>query len=737
MNLPKPVTFTVKSTESTESTNNRSKSTKPTNTRVTSTDSTIVKIDSILDAVQSIESPIAARFIDQLIKWRTNTILEFGVLQKQSPARILDFITYPVVDGKRVSKYAYYDFSRVETVNGTMTIPLGRQGVDANTIMSLVAKQLGIAAPVMHPISIPVASVTASASSRTRFMRAIIRERASILDRVFATTRSIFSSYADASVIQGGERPTPAQLDTWTCAAFSNVKVHVDIGPACTSRVRSSATFTPVEPSNHGVGKMRHALWNLTKAVPKFARETGNTRAAAIATATAEKLKKLDALMSVYERTVQAQKTFSQLEKSIGDAFAFINPRVGDWNATGVTNDDAMRTLNGALEIYKSEVDEIVKFLPKKIQTAAIGSVAAAVTAPPPPPAPPAPPVPPPPPARIQKIKEHVSTARAANAVDASAVSKTNAQIRRYQDELVRVHARLEMYKQQMASRAAANREARKKEATRKERTAAKLNALEGMIKEGDAIMKTLKSKIAERDDELKRVGAALNTAYAKNEKLEMKIRNRNGKIRQLELALKASVVAGLLVATVPFFMSRNTRAWVTLKSRGNASTKKLLAQIQTLPSPSFTTRTTVPRIAAPRVNAPRIAAPHVNVPRIAAPRVNVPRIEATDMANASYDPNIMHVAGLAAAALGIKSLISKRLRHASAVRRERMDEHVPTKTELNAWNRSTRSTRSTRSNRQNTREYMNEHIPPPPPPPTTLQRMYRAYGNQLYKRRD
>ena len=172
-------------------------------------------------------------------------------------------------------------------------------------------------------------------------------------------------------------------------------------------------------------------------------------------------------------------------------------------------------------------------------------------------------------------------------------------------------------------------------------------------------------------------------------------------------MTLKSFVLAGVLAASVPFFMSRNSRAYPTVKSRGNASTKKLLAQIQTLPPPSYRTR----------VNAPRISAPRTSAPRVNVPRINVQRIKANDTANAMYDPSIVHVAGLAAAALGIKSMISKRLRRARNILRERMNEHVPTKNEMTAWNR---------------RELMNEHVPQYPP--SAYEQLRRMHGDQFSK---
>ena len=81
------------------------------------------------------------------------------------------------------------------------------------------------------------------------------------------------------------------------------------------------------------------------------------------------------------------------------------------------------------------------------------------------------------------------------------------------------------------------------------------------------------------------------------------------------------------------------------------------------------------------------------------------------------YDPSIVHVAGLAAAALGIKSMISKRLRRARNIRRERMNEHVPTKNEMTAWNR---------------RERMNETTPNYPA--STYEQLRRMYGDQFTK---
>jgi hypothetical protein len=733
MSLPRPIKFT---TRAVPQTGRSADSTGPSgSTRPIVTDPLIAKIDSLINALQTanvIESPIATRFVEQLVKWRTSTILEFGILHRKAPARIFDFITFPVVDGKRVTKFAYYDFSSTSTANGKMTIPLSRDGIDANKIIKLVATKLGIPVQMMQPIDVPVSRSVASASSRAKFINAITTHRASILDRVYDTVRSLFTSYGDAIEVDGGVRPSKEQLSTWTSNAFVAVRIPVDLQTKCSPHVRLAATFTPVPPTDHGIGKLRHTLWNLGKEVPKFARETGNKRAAAIASANAENLKKLDALTTLYDRATDSQNTFKQLETSIGESFSYIHPGIGNWNASGMTNDDATRTLTGVLEIYKKDVDEIVKYLPRTVQVAAIRSVAAAAAAPRPPPPPPpstpsaAPPPPPPPqPNRVTTINQQVTTARVANAADASAVSKNNERIKKYQDELVRAQRRIQELERNVELRNAKIRKSSQNAKEHRSQTLKKLNTLQDLLDEGGRIMKTFKAKITDQKAELRRIGALLVSEYAKNEKLESRILKRDRKIRRLEMTLKSFVLAGVLAASVPFFMSRNSRAYPTVKSRGNASTKKLLAQIQTLPPPSYRTRVNAPRISAPRtsvprINVPRISAPSVpriNAPRINAPRINVPRIKANDTANAMYDPSIVHVAGLAAAALGIKSMISKRLRRARNIRRERMNEHVPTKNEMTAWNR---------------RERMNETTPNYPA--STYEQLRRMYGDQFTK---
>jgi hypothetical protein len=730
MSLPRPIKFT---TRAVPQTGRSADSTGPSgSTRPIVTDPLIAKIDSLINALQTanvIESPIATRFVEQLVKWRTSTILEFGILHRKAPARIFDFITFPVVDGKRVTKFAYYDFSSTSTTNGKMTIPLSRDGIDANKIIKLVATKLGIPVQMMQPIDVPVSRSVASASSRAKFINAITTHRASILDRVYDTVRSLFTSYGDAIEVDGGTRPSKEQLSTWTSNAFVAVRIPVDLRTKCSPHVRLAATFTPVPPTDHGIGKLRHTLWNLGKEVPKFARETGNKRAAAIASANAENLKKLDALTTLYDRATDSQNTFKQLETSIGESFSYIHPGIGNWNASGMTNDDATRTLTGVLEIYKKDVDEIVKYLPRTVQVAAIRSVAAAAAAPrpppPPPPSTPSAPPPPPPPNRVTTINQQVTTARVANAADASAVSKNNERIKKYQDELVRAQRRIQELERNVELRNAKIRKSSQNAKEHRSQTLKKLNTLQDLLDEGGRIMKTFKAKITDQKAELRRIGALLVSEYAKNEKLESRILKRDRKIRRLEMTLKSFVLAGVLAASVPFFMSRNSRAYPTVKSRGNASTKKLLAQIQTLPPPSYRTRVNAPRISAPRtsvprINVPRISAPSVpriNAPRINAPRINVPRIKANDTANAMYDPSIVHVAGLAAAALGIKSMISKRLRRARNIRRERMNEHVPTKNEMTAWNR---------------RERMNETTPNYPA--STYEQLRRMYGDQFTK---
>ena len=210
----------------------------------------------------------------------------------------------------------------------------------------------------MRPISVPDSRTVSSASSRAKFIDVITTYRASILDRVYDTVRSLFTSYGDAIDVDGGVRPGKDQLSTWTSNAFKAVRIPADLRPKCSPHVRLAATFTPVQPTDHGIGKMRHTIWNLGKDAPKFARETGNKRAAAIASANAENLKKLDALMTLYERATDSQTTFIQLESSISDSFSFLHPGIGNWNASGMTNDDAARTLTGALEIYKKDVDD-------------------------------------------------------------------------------------------------------------------------------------------------------------------------------------------------------------------------------------------------------------------------------------------------------------------------------------------------------------------------------------------
>ena len=78
----------------------------------------------------------------------------------------------------------------------------------------------------------------------------------------------------------------------------------------------------------------------------------------------------------------------------------------------------------------------------------------------------------------------------------------------------------------------------------------------------------------------------------------------------------------------------------------------------------------------------------------------------------------VEEVAGLAAAALGIKSMISKRLRQARNIRRERMNEHVPTKNDMTAWNIR--------------RERTNEHVPTYPP--STYEQLRRVHGDHFSK---
>jgi hypothetical protein len=206
MSLPRPIKFT---TRAVPQTGRSADSTGPSgSTRPIVTDPLIAKIDSLINALQTanvIESPIATRFVEQLVKWRTSTILEFGILHRKAPARIFDFITFPVVDGKRVTKFAYYDFSSTSTTNGKMTIPLSRDGIDANKIIKLVATKLGIPVQMMQPIDVPVSRSVASASSRAKFINAITTHRASILDRVYDTVRSLFTSYGDAIEVDGGD----------------------------------------------------------------------------------------------------------------------------------------------------------------------------------------------------------------------------------------------------------------------------------------------------------------------------------------------------------------------------------------------------------------------------------------------------------------------------------------------------------------------------------------------------
>ena len=715
MSLPRPIKFTTRTAPQTGRSSGSSGSTRP-----IVTDPLIVKIDSLINAIQTgnvIESPIATRFVEQLVKWRTNTILEFGVLQKKAPSRIFDFITFPVVDGKRVSKFAYYDFSSAITTNGkVMMIPLNRDGVDANKIIKLVATKLGIPVQEMRPISVPVSRTVSSASSRAKFIDVITTYRASILDRVYDTVRSLFTSYGDAIDVDGGVRPGKDQLSTWTSNAFKAVRIPADLRPKCSPHVRLAATFTPVQPTDHGIGKMRHTMWNLGKDAPKFARETGNKRAAAIASANAENLKKLDALMTLYERATDSQTTFIQLESSISDSFSFLHPGIGNWNASGMTNDDAARTLTGALEIYKKDIDEIVKYLPRAIQVAAVRSVAAVVAAPRPPSSTPPPP-PPPQPNRVTTLNQQVTTALVANAADASAVSKNNDRIKKYQEEIGRAQRRIQELERNVQLRNESIRKSARTAKDHRNRTLKKLNTLQNLLDEGGRIMKTFKAKITDQKAELSRNGTLLVTEYAKNEKLESRILKRDRKIRRLQMTLKSFVLAGVLAASVPFFMSRNAMAYPTVKSRGNASTKKLIAQIKTLPPPSFRTHVSAPRINAPKTSAPRINVPRINVPRIIAPKISAPRVIANGTANVMYDPSIVHVAGLAAAALGIKSMISKRLRRARNIRRERMNEHVPTKNEMTAWNR---------------RERMNEHVPQYPP--STYEQLRRMYGDQFSK---
>jgi len=155
-----------------------------------------------------------------------------------------------------------------------------------------------------------------------------------------------------------------------------------------------------------------------------------------------------------------------------------------------MTNDDATRTLTGVLEIYKKDVDEIVKYLPRPIQVAAIRSVVAvvAVAAVPQPPSPPQP-------NRVTTINQQVTTTLVANAADASAVSKNNDRIKKYQDELVRAQRRIQELERNVEMRNAKIRQSSQNAKEHRTRTLKKLNTLQDLLDEGGRIMKTFKAK--------------------------------------------------------------------------------------------------------------------------------------------------------------------------------------------------------------------------------------------------
>ena len=179
-----------------------------------------------------------------------------------------------------------------------------------------------------------------------------------------------------------------------------------------------------------------------------------------------------------------------------------------------------------------------------------------------------------------------MKTALVANATDASAVSKNNDRIKKYQEEIGRAQRRIQELERNVQLRNESIRKSARTAKDHRNRTLKKLNTLQNLLDEGGRIMKTFKAKITDQKAELSRNGTLLVTEYAKNEKLESRILKRDRKIRRLQMTLKSFVLAGVLAASVPFFMSRNAMAYPTVKSRGNASTKKLIAQIQNTPTP-------------------------------------------------------------------------------------------------------------------------------------------------------
>lgn len=579
---------------------------------------------------------IGKRFRSQLDKWNDNRMV-FEITSR-NPAIVFDETMFPLRHGKKRlrSTFMYYDYSAAKTnPDGSVLLPVSQEGAIMNGIVQGVADVLGISTgvvPLVRPITVTKADSNMRGTSRKTFRDDVYKHTAKIIAEIHDMTVEILKIHGEYEIrVWSAQQVTKSVLDAWTREIFRFVTVSDDVSAYVPPHIRSILTTAP-NPSRHGLDMLRLNLFNLNSSdVGKRSRQ--NPKDASLRDLVSRNtiaFKKLEMLIALYEKMIEKLPTFSSMLSSIHDTFAYINPGVRTNLLNGKNNlpiEERQAIVHAIMEIYRTDIDGIVEFLPPVVQKKALSETIATIgsmsgNGPTTPNS-----------ARLPSQKKIERAAATINEIEDDA--RVNAKAIEKNDKTIRVSVK-------------------------------KIVDLQ--------TLNVKKPNVLDLERQIERLIQEKRRLESENSALYARLRLANRKISRLQRVLASTLLASVLVATVPFFMRYNTRAVNSLMRVTNPS--KSSTAVALLPSARRDHRRNSMHSRALPGAIPRLTSSRGNtslVPVVSNPNGFTPYAV---VKNADHGDLILK--GLVAAlAIGAGSRILKKLRSAYSMR-EQWNESTP-----------------------------------------------------------
>lgn len=306
-------------------------------------------------------------------------MLVVEMMIKQNFSSFIDTIRFRQVndgsgESRRTSSWSYYAWTdaRVDE-RGTVVVPLTAEAVATNRFVTEVVTTLGKSVTrnmLFRPLEVTKAQLKNKNTSRAEFLqrldghiKGLVRKMEPLVKDIVAVHAKLMVMFPELVYSSASKNVTNAQITRWTKELMSKLvsnpkeKRHLDTLRTNLRKMSMTTLQTYIRSSDDAGAKTMFARYE--KAFGAF-----------------------DAAATVLRDALDVPAQFKKIRKSMMDAFSYIEPAVRMNVVQNLVASSGTERANQVIETilatYKGEMEEIVAWLPKRLQEEAVEEVVSA-----------------------------------------------------------------------------------------------------------------------------------------------------------------------------------------------------------------------------------------------------------------------------------------------------------------------------------------------------------------------